>query len=232
MKGDSQQVTGRADPEQPRSQQAIVGDVERALRVRARFGLGRVGGLLDRAVAPVDDIEGREVWARDLSGLTVDLDEPSAQHVMAALDFFKGGNQGCHLERARDADGSRNVVRGTGASEQLEEPQSLLRDRQRPWRLAGLRTNDPYCGAGRARVAQEREQLGLPLFERVGEIRGQDARRRRHLEVAVVLPETDVLVSQQANQRRKRTHSVSSTAGPEPSGGPSPPDAAQCSVST
>src|SRR5213079_1680645 len=61
--------------------------------------------------------------------------EDCAQRFVSADDFGEGAGQRAHVERARQPEGRREVIRRARGLPLFEEPQALLRERERDGRV-------------------------------------------------------------------------------------------------
>jgi hypothetical protein len=131
MHDDEQHVLALGAPEQRDPQQRLRGEIERARR-------GGVEPLLQRRVVdPGPDVHDRE---RDRlrrgdgrARQAVGTGEPGAQRLVALHDRVEAAPQPLHVERAGQAHRRGHVVGRGRRLELREEPQPLLRERQRRW---------------------------------------------------------------------------------------------------
>ena len=155
---DEQQVLAFLNPEEDRSQQRAVGEIERLLSGSAgqpeRLSLAisdRRGGHLahlERLVARCRDNLYRHAAVRG---------EGRAQRLVTPDNLVERKAERRDIERAGQAKASRRVVRRAGL-ELLDEPEPLLRERQR--RLAVSRHGPERRNRWRFRLLRGRETFG------------------------------------------------------------------------
>ncbi|MNT77644.1 hypothetical protein D3C72_2167770 [compost metagenome] len=89
---------------------------------------------------------------------------------MARADTVECAAQCCHVERAFEPVCARHVIGGAGRIELLQEPQALLRVRQRQ-RFAARRRHDRQRGEGHAFVVQRGQERRALRWRQPGKAR-------------------------------------------------------------
>ena len=128
-----QQVLIVFQPEQRDAQSHVTCQIERTLLLGISQPFPFVVARLDWEGTQVSDDEfdgnGR---TDDLRRFSLAQDDRRAKAFVAADDFAKGVPQCRHVQRAADLPDTDFVVRGLFGPQPLQQPQPLLRDRQRP----------------------------------------------------------------------------------------------------
>ncbi|ESU51893.1 linear gramicidin synthetase subunit D [Streptomyces sp. HCCB10043] len=150
---EQQGVVVRAAAEQVGFEWDLTGEVEGAA---CGFGEG-CGEIAGRDGAVGQFGAGGLGGQDDLVGAFGVLGEESTQGLVAVGDVLQGDSEGRDVERAFEPDGGGDVVRGAGAFDLVEEPQSLLRVRQGEALRARRQRRG---GVLPSVVVQEREKAG------------------------------------------------------------------------
>ncbi len=132
MQGDAQHMFARRQAQQARTQQRWVGQVERLLEgvlqgIELRAGAGG-GGQARQVFEGQRDIQG---WADALARHTVDAVDAGAQDFVAHQQVVQAGVQRLDVEFTLEVQGERDVEQGGARRQLFDEPQTLLRERQR-----------------------------------------------------------------------------------------------------
>ena len=165
---EDQRVIFGAEPEQPAAEQRARGEIERL-------------GHFDRAQVPHPpervglggQIGFRQLKARgrvdDLVPDAADSHQPAAQHLVPLDDGVERPAQDADVERAGQAQGRGDVVGGGTRFELIEEPQPLLRERQRQRVVVADRQDRRRHGTGRRRADGGGEVAQRGVLEQHGQ---------------------------------------------------------------
>ena len=138
MQDEQQPVLGGRQPEQPGADERPVFEIEGSLGLGLGASLRLGGARLRRAILQILDRQCHLQLRRDhLHRLPVLRREARAQHLVPAHQRVQRGAQRCRIELARKLQQMRDVVGRARGHQPIEQPQPLLRKRQRR-RLFGL----------------------------------------------------------------------------------------------
>ncbi|OEZ49229.1 hypothetical protein DUGA6_62980 [Duganella sp. HH105] len=183
-------MLGLGQAQQARPDQRAVGQVERRLRLVLHQPLRLGLALRLRQVRQVLRFQRQFQHRRDhLHRRAVHAAEAGAQRLVPAHDLVDRAPQGRHVQRADQAYRQRNVIKPAARLQLVDEPQALLRERQRHGRVAADRHHRRRQQATQHRI-QLRHQSGdgrrfehRPQrqfdFERAADLRHQLRRQQR-----------------------------------------------------
>ena len=141
MGNDHEHVLFMPEPQQCRTQEWADGQIYRAVKLVNDQLPPLLLTLCLRQSAEVDDCQRHERGrGDDLNWLAVNRAEGCAQNFVPAHNLCEGAFQRGNVEAPLEANRNRNVVGVVARVQLLEEPQSLLRERQ--LKLVAL-----YCGS-------------------------------------------------------------------------------------
>ncbi len=169
VEGREQEVPARADPDHAEARERAPPQVEGARRLGpGEPGEGALGGRFPEA-GEVDD---RRVDRRRrldlLHRFTGGVGDPRAQRLVPRHDAGEGGAQGHQVELADELHRARHIVERRAGLVPVEEPEPLLRGRQRCRTGLGRTPGDPGIGDGGAAALQPPDQLVELVAREVG----------------------------------------------------------------
>ena len=202
---------------QRRAQQRPRRQVERLRRLRQRPGLQAVRGVE------------RDAWERPrrrcmnpLHRVASDGHEGRAQRLVALDHGLDGLAQRLEVEPTANAERRRDIVRRAARLQLIEEPQALLRKRQRQRIRPRLRHQRRHCRPARCArggsilPAKQLDQLRLALGQQRSQRGREGPLRRAHTERFSVEPQLDAETlhhrQERAELHRKTSHSRTSSS--------------------
>ena len=207
-------VVVRAEPDQEGAQHGVDPEIERMLGLGVQQALQLGVALVLRQVGEIDDLELDDADVLDdLHRTVVDEVVPRAEDLVAGDETFEGALKNVRVDRALEAECRRCVVGDALSLELAQEPEELLRVRERGRHVGPAPRN--------ARVGRDRgAALEQPALQKLA-LRGTEAREPRVEVHRIVLlgcahrrdPRT---VSPSSEPRSRWRHEVAHVAGELP----------------